>query len=164
MHSTQLTPFILDEVRSECEQTIDSLALDLRCHPDSAFSSFILRGMAQGFHIGFDQSTCCLRSCSANHLSALANRTVVDVYIANEVTLGRLIGPLPQEVAVGVYVSPIGLVPKVHQAGKWRMIVDLSCPHGHSVNWDFTQPGIYSICFSGPCSADHSPASASTPS
>ena len=66
--------------------------------------------MAQGFHIGFDQSICCLWSCSANHPSALANRTVINVYIANEVTLGRLIGPLAREVAVSVHVSPIGLL------------------------------------------------------
>ena len=130
---------------------LDSLALALRCHPDNAFSSFILRGMAQGFHIGFDQSTCCPRSCSANHPSALANRTVVDVYIANEVTLGRLIGPLAREVAVGMHVSPIGLVPKAHQAGKWRMIVDLSCPHGHSVN-DGISPSLASIQYA---SVDH---------
>ena len=130
---------------------LDSLALALRCHPDSAFSSFILQGMAQGFHIGFEQSTCCLRSCSANHPSALANRTVVDVYIANEVTLGRLIGPLAREVAVGMHVSPIGLVPKAHQAGKWRMIVDLSCPHGHSVN-DGISPNLASIQYA---SVDH---------
>ena len=30
--------------------------------------------------------------------------------------------------------SPIGLVPKAHQAGKWRLIVDLSAPPGASTN------------------------------
>ena len=32
------------------------------------------------------------------------------------------------------HCSPIGLIPKPHQPGKWRLIVDLSSPQGHSVN------------------------------
>ena len=32
-----------------------------------------------------------------------------------------------------VHCSPLGLVPK-SQPGKWRTIVDLSCPSGGSVN------------------------------
>ena len=30
--------------------------------------------------------------------------------------------------------SPIGLIPKARQMGRWRMIVDLSCPPASSVN------------------------------
>ena len=33
-----------------------------------------------------------------------------------------------------VHISPIGLVPKGHTTGKWRVIVDLSSPMGCSVN------------------------------
>ena len=66
-----------------------------------------------------------------NHPSASANSSVVDSYIATEVALGRLLGPVSQ---VGIHSSPIGLVPKARQHDKWRMIVDLSCPRGQSVN------------------------------
>ena len=43
-------------------------------------------------------------------------------------------GPLRSELKPLVHTSPIGLVPKPHQEGKWRMIVDLSSPFHHSVN------------------------------
>ena len=33
-----------------------------------------------------------------------------------------------------MHVSPFGVIPKSHQPGKWRLILDLSSPHGHSVN------------------------------
>ena len=34
----------------------------------------------------------------------------------------------------GLHTSPFGVIPKGHQTGKWRLIVDLSSPHGESVN------------------------------
>ena len=43
-------------------------------------------------------------------------------------------GPLARPLCSLVHTSPIGLVPKSHQADQWRMIVDLSFPRNHSVN------------------------------
>ena len=37
-----------------------------------------------------------------------------------------------------VHTSPFGVIPKKHQPGKWRLIVDLSARDGHSVN-DFIE-------------------------
>ena len=34
----------------------------------------------------------------------------------------------------GLHISPFGVIPKGHRTGKWRLIVDLSSPHGESVN------------------------------
>ena len=48
-----------------------------------------------------------------------------------ELELGRLLGPVSP---AGVHSSPLGLVPKSRQPNKWRMIVDLLCPLGQSVN------------------------------
>ena len=36
-------------------------------------------------------------------------------------------------------ISPIGLIPKPHQVGKWRLIVDLSYPRLHGVNAGISQ-------------------------
>ena len=47
---------------------------------------------------------------------------------------GRLLGPLPPDLAGDGQVSRIGLIPKPHKPGKWRLIVDLSSLHGNSVN------------------------------
>ena len=62
----------------------------------------------------------------------LANRPVVSERIWHEVGLGRMIGPM--SLVEGIHTSPIGLVPKARQQGKWRMIVDLSSPKAKSVN------------------------------
>ena len=45
--------------------------------------------------------------------------------IMAEVTEGRLWGAVAAYMAQ-VHISSLGLVPKAHQANKWRMIVDLS--------------------------------------
>lgn len=121
-------------VRGPSPVDVEQLVSFLSCHPDRVFSAFILRGMTQGFRIGFDRSRCQLRSVSMNHPSSLANAAVVDSYIATERDLGRLVGPVTEDMVAVVHSSPIGLVPKAHQTDRWRMIVDLSCPQGHSIN------------------------------
>ena len=44
-----------------------------------------------------------------------------------------MIGPLQPDDFPFVQVSPFGVIPK-KTPGKWRLIVDLSAPEGHSVN------------------------------
>ena len=56
-------------------------------------------------------------------------------------SLGRLVGPVASK---GIHTSPIGLIPKVRQPGRWWMIVDLSCPPGSSEN-DGIDPSLSSI-------------------
>ena len=41
-------------------------------------------------------------------------------------------GPLKPDSRI--HVSHFGVIPKSHQPGKWRLIVDLSAPRGFSVN------------------------------
>ena len=43
-------------------------------------------------------------------------------------------GPLLQGAAQCVHCSPVGVVPKGHSPGRWRMIVALSAPIGHGAN------------------------------
>lgn len=47
---------------------------------------------------------------------------------------GRVAGPFKLPPLPQLHVSPFGVIPKSHQPGKWRLILDLSSPHGHSVN------------------------------
>ena len=104
----------------------------LLCHdPDSTFVSFIMKGLIEGFPIGFEDLRCRQRSVARNHPSSLRNGAVVSSYIQKEVSLGRLVGPISQD---GIHTSTIGLIPKARQVGKWRMIVDLYYPAGGSVN------------------------------
>ena len=66
--------------------------------------------------------------------SALDNPSVVDKYLATEVNMGRIFGPLEAETLPSAHISRFGVIPKNHQPGKWRLIVDLSHPRGASVN------------------------------
>ena len=75
-----------------------------------------------------------LKSASCNHPSALALASIVTDYINTEVSVGRLVGPIPESTAREVQVNPVGLIPKPHQVGKWRLLVDLLYPLGKSIN------------------------------
>ena len=57
---------------------------------------------------------------------------LVDKYLAEEIRLGRIKGPL-ESFPAQFHCAPIGLVPKSEE-GKFRIIHDLSYPPGQSVN------------------------------
>ena len=123
---------------------LDQLAPFIARHPDRALASYIQRGLQTGFKIGYSQDRACLRSHSINHPSALQNQAVVDDRITAELAAGRLLGPLSPDLARAVHTSPLGLVPKAHQHNRWRLICDLSSPHGGSVN-DGISPELCSL-------------------
>ena len=103
-------------------------------HPDQNLARFLMEGLERGFRIGFDHSQAKLKKAGSNLLSASLNQDVVSSYIKEERSLGRLVGPLPQEVAAQAHISPMGAIPKGYTQGKWRLIVDLSSLSGRSVN------------------------------
>ena len=109
---------------------------ELRSHPDREFVAYLLRGMKQGFRIGFNRHVAQLKSARRNMRSAEEFPDVVDSYLAKERGAGRVIGPLSglEAARAGVHVRRFGVIPKPHQPGKWRLIVDLSHPNGQSVN------------------------------
>ena len=69
---------------------------------------------------------------------AVCNAKVVEDYLETEVKLGRVVGPV---------VSHFGVIPKGHQTGRWRLILDLSHPEGRSVN-DGIEPELCSLSYS----------------
>ena len=113
---------------------LPAFAWELRLHPDQLFCNYILRGLRDGFRIGYCRMGNRLRERRCNHPSSLADTSTVTDKLVSEVRAGRLVGPLPRELAVQVHTSPIGLVPKGHSGSEWRMIVDLSSPFSASVN------------------------------
>ena len=58
---------------------------------------------------------------------------VIRDYLATEYSEGRVLGPLDPSVLPQVHTSRFGVIPK-GKSGKWRLIVDMSSPEGHSVN------------------------------
>ena len=54
--------------------------------------------------------------------------------------MNRLAGPFQKELLPEAHINRFGVIPTKHQPGKWRLIVDLSHPSGHSVNDGIPKP------------------------
>ena len=103
---------------------------ELSTHPDKIFAQYILRGISQGFQIGFNRS----HHLSQPHSAMFTqNPGVISQYLNREVSLARM-KAIPVSHAKDIHTSPIGAIPKKNKPGKWRLIVDLSSPPDHSVN------------------------------
>ena len=66
--------------------------------------------------------------------SAYQHPEVVSAYLADECRKGRVLGPFAHPPVPALKVSRFGVIPKRSQPDKWRLIVDLSSPEGHSIN------------------------------
>ena len=104
-------------------------------YPNVAFTGYIQRGIESGFRIGCDTSRVTLRSKKGNLPSALEHPSVVEKYLHEEIEAGRVI-KLQQSDSkdLSAQCSPFGVIPKKNRPNKWRLIVDLSSPQGHSIN------------------------------
>lgn len=103
----------------------------LKDHPDKHYSQYILKGIQEGFRIGFNRHHQC-QPATANLSSQVPH--IIQEHLQKEVHLGRMhcypLGSAPR----GMQISPIGVIPKKNRPGKWRLITDLSSPPGTSVN------------------------------
>ena len=75
-----------------------------------------------------------LTSSCKNKASAYEHPEVVDAYLRNEMSLGRVLGPFDSSPIPDLHISGFGVIPKAGQPGKCRLILDLSSPHCSSVN------------------------------
>ena len=99
----------------------------LHTHPDRDFADLIVRGIWEGFRIGFHFSGFgSTVSCDRNTPSAQ--------YLAEESRHSHIMGHFKQLPTASLIVSRFGVIPKRGRENKWRLIVDLSFPEGHSVN------------------------------
>ena len=64
--------------------------------------------------------------------SAFLHLDAVFTALAKEVSNGHTAGPFPSPRIPNLQCSPLGVVPK--KDGTWRLIMDLSSPHGSSIN------------------------------
>lgn len=72
--------------------TVKLFEAELSRHPDRAQGNFVLQGIKEGFRLGCDKPVT-LKSASRNKLSAYQHAAGIDVCLANEVRLGRVVGP-----------------------------------------------------------------------
>lgn len=105
-------------------------------HEDQQYASWILRGLTEGFRIGFRRNGAALASSRTNMLSAMTHKDVVTSYLSKEMQAGRIVcvGPVEKAPELKVHISPFGVIPKKGRANCWRLILDLSSPDGKSVN------------------------------
>ena len=117
----------------------------LQGHPDSEFVTFLLEGISSGFRIGFNYGSHQCRAAKRNMQSAIQNPQVVDQYLTKECEKGRIIGPL-EKGSLSLHINRFGVIPKPHQPGKWRLIVDMSHPDKASVN-EGIDPSLCSLSY-----------------
>ena len=115
----------------------------LASHLDKEYVNYLLRGIREGFRIGFKESGS-VSLARRNMHSALENSEVVSAYLAEEKRRGVLLGPFERSGVPEVHLNRFGVIPKSSQPGKWRLIVDLSHPEGRSVN-DSIQPEVCTL-------------------
>ena len=108
---------------------VEAWSQELARHPDRFYVTYLLEGTAKGFRIGFNRR-CSLHPCAVN--MPTQNPLVILDYLQQEVQLGRTLRHGTR--SPNIHLSPLGVIPKKHKPGKWRLIVDLSSPAGVSVN------------------------------
>lgn len=111
----------------------DQRQLVLASHPDRHFVNYLLEGIKTGFQIGFDYVTHSCVPARGNMLSTLDHPEVISEYLEKELKEGRITEITELSGIMGIQISPFGVIPK-KSAGQWRLILDLSSPHGRSVN------------------------------
>ena len=119
---------------------LDQVQMELHHHPDKSAVAYVLSGIRDGFRVGFDPSLVSLKSASSNMHSSSEHPSVIDSYLQNEVSFGRVAGPFPEPPFPSLHISRFGVIPKNNQPGKWRLILDLSSPEGQSVNDGIPKP------------------------
>jgi len=103
-------------------------------YPNRPLVELFITGLTEEFRIGFKEQSKPLGSVKHNLSCALQHPDTVKNYLAEEITLGWVVGPFPNSLVSQVQVSWYGVIPKNHQPNKWRLIVDLSHPINGSVN------------------------------
>ena len=139
----QPLPSMLCEVHTPLD--IAEWRSQLCWHPDREFCQYLIDGLTDGFRIGFNYTSHRCQAAKRNMLSAVQNPGVVEQYLKKECELGRVVGPLAAG-SIPLHINRFGVIPKPHQPGKWRLIVDLSHPAGHSVN-DGIEPEVCSLSY-----------------
>ena len=113
---------------------MEKLRQEVLTHPDQSFVTYVLDGLQNGFRVGFNPASVSLKSATQNMPSASLQPSVIDDYLYTELAKGRVAGPFSSPPLPHLHISRFGVIPKKHQPGKWRLILDLSSPDGHSVN------------------------------
>ena len=73
----------------------------------------MVKEISEWFRLGFDYTN---HKCTGNMMSAGKHPQVIEEYLNNEISLGRVV----DVESLPVQISRFGVIPKGHQRGKWR--------------------------------------------
>ena len=107
---------------------------------------YLLDGMKHSFRIGYNWANP-RKPAKCNMPSTHEHPEVIDKYIQKELNLGRIAGLFEKgNLQPPVHINRFGIIPKKHQEGKYRLIVDTSYPDGESIN-DGIDPDVCSLTY-----------------
>lgn len=122
-------------------------------HPNQPWVASLLSGLHDGVRIGYTP-VALAQSATANMQSAVEHPKVVESYLQDELESGNIAGPFSPAEVGDANINRFGVIPKPHKPGKWCLIVDLSYPHGLSIN-DGISPTDSSMVYSSVDDAAH---------
>ena len=106
-----------------------------RFHPNQALIAYIIKGLKQGFRLGYTNHR---KLSIMNNLSSLElSPSTLPAFIQKEIKLGRIAGPFSlKNPPINIFmVNPLGLVEKRDTNPlEYRVITHHSASHGDSVN------------------------------
>ncbi len=106
----------------------DVLAHEIKDYPDKAEIDFLIKGFKFGFDLGCERRPP-PRAPPRNGVGARENPTTTRELIYKEVALGRMPGPYSAPALPNMVFSPVNLVPKAGNPGKFRLIHNLAFPY-----------------------------------
>ena len=74
---------------------LDQFQAELCHHPDESAAAYVISGIRDSFWIAFEPSLVSLKSASSIMHSFSAHPSVIDSYLQNEVSFGRVASPFP---------------------------------------------------------------------
>ena len=123
-------PFNPIPAQKSCNIDIDRFEQLLRSHPNQPLVAYIVDGLRNGFDIGYTGPF--TDTLPKNLKSADQNKQHIQKAINKEISRGHTAGPFSSPPFPLTHCSPIGAAPK--KDGSVRIIMDLSQPHGLSIN------------------------------
>ena len=90
---------------------VELFEAELGHNPYRAKVNFVLQGIKEGFRLGCDKPVT-LKSARRNKLSAYQHAGVIDVCLANEVRLGRVVGTFDSPAVQNLHISSFAVIPK----------------------------------------------------
>ena len=100
----------------------------------SIFCNLCLGWSSEWVSCCFNPASVSLKSATQNMPSTSLQPSVIDDFLHPKLAKGRVADPFSSPPLAHLHISSFGVIPKKHQPGKWRLILDLSSPGGHSVN------------------------------